>query len=41
MVFGFGKLVKGDRGRYKINDHYMDVVRYAIFPPVQYGVLIG
>jgi phage terminase large subunit len=25
----------------KINDHYMDAVRYAIFSPAQYGVIIG
>lgn len=25
----------------KINDHYMDAVRYAIFSPVQQGVIIG
>lgn len=25
----------------KINDHYMDAVRYAIFSPVQHGVIIG
>ena len=25
----------------KINDHYMDAVRYAIFSPAQQGVIIG
>lgn len=25
----------------KLNDHYMDALRYAIFPPAQHGVIIG